>query len=172
MKIAGINAAMPSRIMDNQAVKEIVIEQSQDALKDRLRSALNRIDFYLTYSGSERRRWLSDGETPFDFLEQAVEAALAEADLKRSQVEMIVYTGVDRGFLEPAMAYMVGAAFGMPQAHCFDIVDACMSWTRAAFVVSSMFATGQYKNALVVNCEFNMRPVSYTHLTLPTILLV
>lgn len=72
-------------------------------------------------------------------------------------MELIIYTGVDRGFLEPAMAYMVGTSLGMPHAHCFDIVDACMSWSRAAFIVSRLFAAKEYKNALIVNCEFNMR---------------
>jgi 3-oxoacyl-[acyl-carrier-protein] synthase III len=158
MKIAGVKTAIPSRKMNNEAVKAMVAEYSGDILKDKLRAAINRVDFYLTFSGSERRHWLADGETPFDFLEQAVNGALAQAGTKRSEVELIVYTGVDRGFIEPAAAYLVASALGMPQAHCFDIVDACMSWTRAAFLVNSLFASGQYKNALIVNCEFNMRP--------------
>jgi 3-oxoacyl-[acyl-carrier-protein] synthase III len=157
MKLAGVKAVIPSRTIDNQAIKSMVAEQSAGLLKRDLQAALNRIDFYLTYSASDRRRWLADGEAPFDLLEQAIEGALAQASAKRSEVELIIYTGVDRGFLEPAMAYMVGAAFGMPHAHCFDIVDACMSWTRAVFIVSNLLAAGQYKNALIVNCECNMR---------------
>ncbi|MGB8509270.1 MAG: 3-oxoacyl-[acyl-carrier-protein] synthase III C-terminal domain-containing protein [Pyrinomonadaceae bacterium] len=157
MKLAGIEAVIPSRTVDNKTIKSMVTEQSTATLKDQLRAALSRIDFYLTYSASNERRWLADEESPFDLLEKAVEGALSQASAKRSDVELIIYTGVDRGFLEPAMAYMVGAAFGMPEAHCFDIVDACMSWTRAAFIVSNLLETGQYKNALIVNCECNMR---------------
>lgn len=157
MKIAGISAALPSRIVNNQTVKTMVADQSADLLKGQLRAALSRIDFYLNYSASDRRQWLADGESPFDLLERAVEGALAQASAKKSEVELIIYTGVDRGFLEPAMAYMVGSSFGMPHAHCFDVVDACMSWTRAAFLVSNLLETGQYKNALIVNCECNMR---------------
>jgi len=158
MKLAGVKATIPSRTIDNRAVKDIVTNESAAILKDQLRSALNRIDFYLSYSGSDRRQWLADNEGPFDLLEKAIEDAMAQASIKKSEIDLIIYTGVDRGFLEPAMAYMVGAAFGMGQAHCFDIVDACMSWTRAAFLVSCLFESGQYKKALVVNCECNMRP--------------
>jgi len=157
MKLAGVKATIPSRTIDNCAVKQMVADQSRAVLKDQLRAAMNRIDFYLTYSGSDRRQWLADNETPFDLLEKAIEDALAQAMVRKSEIDLIIYTGVDRGFLEPAMAYMVGAAFGMRQAHCFDIVDACMSWTRAAFLVSCLFDSGQYKKALVVNCECNMR---------------
>lgn len=158
MKIAGVKAAIPSQTMDNDAVKGIVAELSGEVLKNQLRAALNRIDFYLAFSGSERRQWLADGEVPFDLLNQAVTEALAQAGARRSDVELVIYTGVDRGFIEPAMAYMVATAFGMPQAHCFDIIDACMSWTRSAFVAYNLLKSGQHKNVLIVNCEFNMRP--------------
>jgi len=157
MKLAGIKAAIPSRIVDNETIKSMVADMSGDALKNQLQAALSRINFYLTYSGSERRQWLADDETPFDLLEQAIEGALAQASVKKSEVDLIVYTGVDRGFLEPAMAYLAASAFGMRQAHCFDVVDACMSWTRAAYIVSNLLAAGQYRNALIVNCECNMR---------------
>jgi 3-oxoacyl-[acyl-carrier-protein] synthase III len=32
-----------------------------------------------------------------------------------------------------------------------------MSWVRALFVAQSMFNSGAYKNALIVNCECSMR---------------
>lgn len=158
MKIAGVKAAIPSRVMDNDAVKGMIAEHSGDVLKDRLRAALNRVDFYLTFSGSSRRQWLADGEVPFDLLERAVGEALAQAGVRRSEVDLVIYTGVDRGFIEPAMAYLVASGLGMPQAHCFDVIDACMSWTRSAFVAYNLLRSRQYKNVLIVNCEFNMRP--------------
>ncbi|RKP53606.1 3-oxoacyl-[acyl-carrier-protein] synthase III C-terminal domain-containing protein [Pararobbsia silviterrae] len=157
MKIAGIKAAVPSRTVTNRHIEDMVCEHSPELDERALRDALRRIGFFLTYSGSKARRWLADGETPFGLLSQAVGEAIADAQLRRAEIDLIVYTGVDRGFLEPAMAYLIGASLGMPQAHCFDIVDACMSWTRAAFIVSSLLSSGAYRNALIVNCEFNMR---------------
>lgn len=158
MRIAGVQSVIPSRTVSNDMIKSMVADYSSTVLQDRLRPAINRIDFYLTYSGSDQRRWLADHESPFDLLEKAVSDALSQASMKAAEIELIIYTGVDRGFLEPAMAYLAGAAFGMRHAHCFDIVDACMSWTRATFLISNLLAAGQYKNALVINCECNMRP--------------
>src|ERR1700761_4334850 len=157
MRIAGIQSVVPSRTVTNDIIKSMIADHSSAALRDRLRSAINRVDFSLTYSGSDQRRWLADHESPFDLLEKAISEALSQASASAAEVELIIYTGVDRGFLEPAMAYLVGAAFGMRHADCFDIVDACMSWTRATFLVSNLLAGGQYKNALVINCECNMR---------------
>lgn len=157
MKIAAIKAAIPSRTVTNRDIEDMVSMHSTGLDDHDMREALRRISFFLAYSGSRKRCWLSEDEKPIDLLSQAVSDAIVEAQLQRSEIDLIVYTGVDRGFLEPAMAYLIGAALGMPQAHCFDIVDACMSWTRAAFVVSNLLHAGQYKNALVVNCEFNMR---------------
>jgi acyl-CoA:acyl-CoA alkyltransferase len=157
MKISGIKTIIPSRTVDNQMIKSMVTDESNNKLNGQLRATLSRIDFYLAYSQANKRQWLADDESPFDLLERAIDGALSQASVKRSEVELIIYTGVDRGFLEPAMAYMVGAAFGMSGAHCFDIVDACMSWARAAFIVSNLLDAGHYKNALIVNCECNMR---------------
>ncbi|AUG08680.1 3-oxoacyl-[acyl-carrier-protein] synthase III C-terminal domain-containing protein [Pseudomonas sp. S09G 359] len=157
MKIAGLSAVLPSRTVGNLDIQRLVTELSPTLVGEELNLVLRRINFFLTFSGARERRWLAEGERPFELLSRAVSESLAEAQLKPSAIELIIYTGVDRGFLEPAMAYMVGSALGMPNAHCFDIVDACMSWTRAAFVVSNLMATNCYRNALIVNCECSMR---------------
>jgi 3-oxoacyl-[acyl-carrier-protein] synthase III len=51
---------------------------------------------------------------------------------------------------------MIAKALGFNNAECFDVIDACMSWLRAVSLIDSLFKTGKYKNALIVNAEFNM----------------
>lgn len=157
MRIVGLNASVPSRIVSNREIERMVVENSRSLDETALNEALRRINFFLTFSGSKERRWAADGETPWDLLSAAVNESLRQAQLRPAEIDLIIYTGVDRGFLEPAMAYMVGKALGMPDAHCFDIIDACMSWTRAAFIVSNLMTTNTYRKALIVNCEFSMR---------------
>jgi 3-oxoacyl-[acyl-carrier-protein] synthase III len=41
----------------------------------------------------------------------------------------------------------------MDSVDCFDIVDACMAWSRTCDVVESFFRSGRYKRALIVNAE-------------------
>jgi acyl-CoA:acyl-CoA alkyltransferase len=157
MKIAGIKAVLPSRVVTNRHIEEMVRQQSPNLEEQDLRKALRRVSLFLVYSGSQQRRWLASDETPFTLLSQAVTGALSEAQLRPDEIDLVIYTGVDRGFLEPAMAYMVASAFGMPNAHCFDVIDACMSWARSAFIAYNLLSSGKYRKVLIVNCEFNMR---------------
>ena len=64
MRIAGVKAAMPTRVVDNRKIKAMVTEYSGEVLKDGLREVLKRIGYYLRYSGSEQRLWLADDERP------------------------------------------------------------------------------------------------------------
>jgi 3-oxoacyl-[acyl-carrier-protein] synthase III len=86
----------------------------------------------------------------------AIDEALDEAGRTAEEIDLIVWTGVDRGFVEPACAYMIADALGLKTAQCFDVVDACNSWSRAIHTVYLMLKSGCIKTALVVNAEFNM----------------
>ncbi|HHQ49437.1 MAG TPA: 3-oxoacyl-ACP reductase [Acidobacteria bacterium] len=156
MRIESVKAAYPSRVVSNDDVLEMVSEHSEASLGDELGEALKRIKFYLHYSGSNTRNWLAEGERPIDFVATAVESALAQAGVAADEIDVVVYVGIGRGFLEPGGAYHVAAALGLTRAHCFDVIDACMSWTRAMQLVQSLFRGSEYRRALVVNAEFNM----------------
>jgi 3-oxoacyl-[acyl-carrier-protein] synthase III len=86
----------------------------------------------------------------------ATRRALDSTYLRKPHIELLVYVGVGRGFLEPGNSHMMANALGFNNAQCFDVVDACMSWIRALSLVDSLFKTGAYKNALIINAEFNM----------------
>jgi 3-oxoacyl-[acyl-carrier-protein] synthase III len=86
----------------------------------------------------------------------ATKKALDKSYLQPNQIDLLIYVGIGRGFLEPGNSYLMAKALGFNNAECFDIIDACMSWMRAISVVDSLFKTGKYKNALVINAEFNM----------------
>jgi len=158
MRIAAVTAALPSQRVTNDDVLDLVREHSRAGFQGDLDAALRKINFWLAYSGSESRRWAAAGERPLDLLIDASERAIAEAGVPRESIDAVVYTGIGKGFLEPGGAYHAAAALGIPRAQCFDVLDACMSWTRAAQIVQGLFATGACRTALVVNAEFNTRP--------------
>lgn len=157
MRIAAISAALPSRRVTNDDVLGMIREHSTGVIDGDLDDALRQVGFWLAYSGSDCRRWSTEDERPIDLVVGAAEKALAEADLERESVDVIIYTGVGRGFLEPGGAYHVAAALGLGRAQCFDVLDACMSWTRALQLVQGLFSSGACRTALIVNAEFNMR---------------
>jgi len=75
--------------------------------------------------------------------------------LRKNHIELLIFVGVGRGFLEPGNSHMIANALGFDKAQCFDIVDACMSWVRAMHLVNSLLKSGCYRNALIINAEFN-----------------
>ncbi|MFI7612718.1 3-oxoacyl-[acyl-carrier-protein] synthase III C-terminal domain-containing protein [Nonomuraea terrae] len=163
MRIAAVSAALPSRRVTNEDVVGLVREHSAPVFEGDLEDTLRKIEFWLAYSGSECRRWSEDHERPADLLVRAGEQALAEAGLARESVDIVIYTGVGRGFLEPGGAYHAAVALGLRRAQCFDILDACMSWTRALQLVDGLFRSGACRTALVVNAEFSLRPTGHVY---------
>jgi 3-oxoacyl-[acyl-carrier-protein] synthase III len=161
MRIAGIAAAFPSRVVSNDDILDMIAAESRDSFAgDLARSgALQRVRLLLNHSGIKHRRWSAPDETPIQLLAGAVSEALAEAGCGLGDVDLLVYTGVGGGFREPGNSYMVAHALGMRHAQCFDIRDACNSWSRALQLIHHTFEVDRsVSRALVVNAEFNMHP--------------
>jgi 3-oxoacyl-[acyl-carrier-protein] synthase III len=137
-------------------VLEIIEEESKDMFSGDLPDTLREIGFFLAYSGSAKRHWLREGEQPLDFIREAVEQSLAAAGISKGAVDLIIYTGIARGFMEPANAYHIARALGFKKAECFDVVDACMSWMRSIHLCEALFHRERYNNVLIINAEFNM----------------
>ncbi|WP_329025293.1 3-oxoacyl-[acyl-carrier-protein] synthase III C-terminal domain-containing protein [Streptomyces sp. NBC_00690] len=154
MKLRAVSAALPSRKVTNADILELIGEHSADHFTGDLQRVQRKVGNLLSYTGSDTRYWLGADERPIDLLRAAADSAMAQSDISPEQVELLIYTGVGRGFLEPGGAYHSAAAIGLRNAHCFDILDACMSWTRAVQLAESLFRTGQYRNAMIVNAEF------------------
>ena len=161
MRIAGIAATFPSRVVSNDDILEMIATESGGSFRGDLQGAriLQRVRQLLQYSGIRHRRWSLPGETPIRLLDEAIGKALEEGGCGPKDIDLLIYTGVGGGFAEPGNSYMVAHALGMTRTQCFDINDACNGWSRALQVVHRAFkADGSMTRALVVNAEFNMYP--------------
>lgn len=154
MKIKSIDIALPSRRMTNEHIINLIREHSATGFQGDLEATLDRINRMLTLSGARERRWLAQGERPIDFVTAAANGALDKAQLKPEDIDLLIYVGVGKGFIEPAQSYLVAHALGWKNTECFDILDACMSWMRALQIADSHFRSGRYRNICVVNAEF------------------
>lgn len=157
MKIESIEVVFPTRVVSNEDIVEMIRAHSAAPFTGDLERTLARIGELLVLSGSGNRRWTAPGERPIDLISTAVHRALAGAGVDKEQVDLLIYVGVGKGFLEPAQSYMLAHALGMDRVECFDVLDACMSWTRAMQISESFLASGRYRRILVVNGEFNLR---------------
>src|SRR5258708_6331191 len=123
MRVESVKVAFPSKRLTNEDVLELVRQHSESSFDGDLPKALDQIRSHILRSGAETRYWLDGGERPISLLLRAVGDALADAGCQKQDIELLVYVGVDRGFLEPGGSHFVAKALGMRDVHCFDILD-------------------------------------------------
>lgn len=155
MKIIGLSAILPSRQVTNQDVINLVEQHSRDTFQEDLPKTLKTIGKLLEKSGSDTRHWLAADETPMALMEAAFDAALAQANISKADLDLLIYPNVTRGFIEPANSTFIAKALGLNSRN-FDVVDACNGWVTAMDVINSKMQAGEIRYAAIVNMEFGM----------------
>ena len=166
MEIAAIAHAVPDLVLTNDDAISMFRERncrrfSADQL-DRLEHAIRK---GLSVAGTDKRRVTPPGQPVRDLVVKAAEHAMAEAQRGPADIDLILYVGIGRGWLEPAMASWVQRELGIKSATGFDVLDACASWLRGLEVAQAMLRTGRYSAALLVNSEAGMS--EFANLELP-----
>lgn len=155
MIIKGIAASLPERRVTNEEVIDLVRYHSAKGFTGDLDRTLRIILHLLKRTGLIERRICDRHESPLDHVAVAVREAMSRSYLRRQHIDLLIYVGVGRGFIEPGNSHMIASALGFHKAQCFDVVDACMSWVRGMDMVDSFFKSGKYSNALIINAEFH-----------------
>jgi acyl-CoA:acyl-CoA alkyltransferase len=157
MKIAALSLRTPSLAVTNDDILSYIQHYSPALAPAALRLLQKEVGYLLHKTGAHTRyyRDRSKGETAFALLQQAIADALQQAALPAQAIDLIIFCGVGRGFIEPANAYFVARALGI-NCQCFDVVDACMSWVRALEIASLHLQKPHCHNVLVVNAEFTV----------------
>ena len=158
MKVAAVSYRVPSRIMTNNDMIEMLDRQNPQASKVRKAVFFRTIDTLFGRLGAKTRhvRDIAGGEKAADVILGAMDDALARAGMGPEDVDLLIYCGVGRGFLEPANAYFYARARNMRTTNCFDVTDACMSWVRAMQIAHLMLRSGAFRNAMIINGEFHL----------------
>lgn len=157
MKIASVRSRVPERRLDNDDVLAHLDEQNPAISRESKSRYLKLVSRLLEKSGAKYRHWrdTTRNESASEIIMEVIDDALASANVRAQDIDLVIYCGVGRGFLEPANAYFYAKDKGMNTANCFDIIDACMSWVRALQVAQLMLDSGACRNAMIVNGEFH-----------------
>jgi len=156
MKIESIGIRIPSRKVTNDDILQWLEEHSNAASRTLLKTYQRMVKGLFKLAGSKVRyiRNAEQNETAATFIKEAMTEALARAGRTKDEIDLLIYCGVGKGFLEPANAYFYANALGM-SCSCFDISDACMSWIRALEISYHFLRSGRYRTIMIVNGEFN-----------------
>ncbi len=154
MNIAGVAHALPSKRITNEWILDRVRAENAGRLsRELLAQVEEHVRAFLAVAGTETRYQVAEGERAIDFALDAGRRALERAALSAADVDFLIYVGVGRGWIEPAMANIVQAELGLRNATCFDVLDACASWLRALQIAHSYLRSGAYRRGLIINCE-------------------
>jgi len=156
VKFRAIEYVLPSRKVSNEEVLQRVEEDSRsDLTQAELKRVLRLLRFAFRAMGTTVRFARTPDERPYQLCTEAGRRALSTADMDPKEVDLLIYVGVGRGFIEPATANVFQDLLGLSNATCFDVMDACASWLRAIHIARSFIESGAYRNIMVINAEFN-----------------
>jgi len=156
MRIDSIGMKIPSRKVTNDDILQWLEDNSKGTSKILLKTYQRVVRGLFNAAGSQVRyiRDEEKKEKASQFIFGAISEALEKAEIAKEDIDLMIYCGVGKGFLEPANAYFYAQKMGM-SCSCFDIVDACMSWIRALEISYEFFKSGRYRHIMIVNGEFN-----------------
>ena len=158
MRYCAIEYAIPSKVVTNGEIIQEIVSRSKRYLTQKALDLLAfRLDELFKKSVTSVRYHRAKNERAIQFGIQAGKKALESANLSPKDIDLLIYVGVGRGYIEPATANVFQKILKLNKATCFDILDACASWLRAIHVAHSFIKTGMYRNVMVLNCEFNFR---------------
>ena len=158
MKILQVAHALPSKKVTNQDLIEEMLRRNRARFSDNeLKELQQRMQLSFRFSGTEVRYHRAEGEKAFTIGMRAGQLALERSGVSPVDVDLLIYAGVGRGWLEPAMANIFQAELGLTRATCFDVLDACASWIRSLQLAKALIAAGAYRTVMLLNCELNFR---------------
>ncbi|HEY5707406.1 MAG TPA: 3-oxoacyl-[acyl-carrier-protein] synthase III C-terminal domain-containing protein [Terrimicrobiaceae bacterium] len=158
MKILHVAHALPSKKVTNQDLIDEMLRRNRARFSDNeLKELQQRMLLSFRFSGTEVRYHRAEGEKAFTIGMRAGQLALKRSGVSPTDVDLLIYAGVGRGWLEPAMANIFQAELGLTRATCFDVLDACASWIRSLQLAKALIAAGAYRTVMILNCELNFR---------------
>ncbi len=166
MRIESLGHAVPATTISNEQAFEMFASQNRQHYSNDEWAGIERhLRIVVKAAGTQKRHVALNGESAIELARNATLQALEACGKKPGEIDLIVYSSIARGWLEPCMAIAVQKEIGAHNATCFDVLDACAGWLRAAHVVHGLLQAGAYENALIVNLECGMS--DYVRFDLP-----
>ena len=142
-RITGVGAEMPSRVVTSAEVEE--------------RARIGRFGFERGWlervTGVRERRWADPEVQPSELAAAAARKALAHAEVDPLAVDVVVFCGITKDFIEPATCNAVAEAVGARDARVFDLTNACNGFIDGLDLADSLIRSGKARRVLVTTGE-------------------
>lgn len=120
-------------------------------------------DFIESLTGIIERRFWPAGVNLISEATAAAENALASAQITGRDLDVVVYAGVCRAHIEPAMACEIGHRLGVrAQAMVYDLSNACLGVLNGIVDLAAKVESGLIRSGIVIACESSREIVEQT----------
>jgi 3-oxoacyl-[acyl-carrier-protein] synthase-3 len=140
------------------AAIEPPIRVTSRELSERLKPTMQRLgirtDLLEELSGIVARRLWKKGTLPSDAATLAAEKVIAQSQIDRQRIGIIINTSVCRDYLEPSTACIVHGKLGLSE-RCinFDVGNACLAFVNGMDIAARMIEREEIDYALIVDGE-------------------
>ena len=136
--VLGCGSYLPARILSN----------------DELAQSVSTTDEWIVQrTGIRERHIAAAGEMTSDLALAAARAALANAHVEASSIDLIVLGTSTPDQTFPATAVTVQAGLGITRGAAFDLQAVCSGFVYALSVTDALLRSGSHKRALVIGAE-------------------
>jgi 3-oxoacyl-[acyl-carrier-protein] synthase-3 len=137
--IAGVGSYTPERVLTNHDLSRMVDTSDE---------------WIVSRSGIRERHIAAENEACSDLALKAAQAALDDAGMKASDIDLLILATASPDMPLPATACVVQHRLGIPpHATCFDIAAACSGFLYALEIAYGQLQTNRYKHALIIGAE-------------------
>jgi len=127
-------------------------------ISERLKPTLDRFGMHGNLledlAGITARRLYDEDTAPSDAATMAAEKVLAETDIEREKLGILINTSVCRDYLEPSTASIIHGNLQLAD-HCqnFDVGNACLAFLNGMDIAARMIERGDIEYAMIVDGE-------------------
>lgn len=147
-RIIGTGGYLPEKVLTNKDLESIV-DTTDDWIRER--------------TGIFKRHIVSDGETTCDLAEKAARQALAMANCRPEEIELIIVATTTPDQIFPSTACLLQQRLGIHNGcPAFDIQAVCTGFVYALGVADKFMRAGGVRKALVVGAEAISRILDWT----------
>jgi 3-oxoacyl-[acyl-carrier-protein] synthase-3 len=107
----------------------------------------------LIKAGNNTRFWCEENQYSTDIARCAAERAMADAGIEAKEIDLLIYTGMSKAFVEPATGHVLRHELGALNANVIDTQDACSSFIKSIEIADSLIKTEKYRTILIAAGE-------------------
>ena len=141
--LSGAGAYLPKTVVSSE---ELMREAKSDAIGV-------RFEFLERSTGIKERRVALQDDSYATLAFKASRKAIADAGIEPTDIDGVIYCGIDTEYPEPSTAHEIQGMLGAHNAACLDISNACLGLLNGVSIADLYIGSGAAENILVCTGE-------------------